>query len=266
MFRTGRQLRGCSLQAKDGEIGRVQDLYFDTLYWGLRYFMVNAGKGLRRHFVLISPESVHAPRWDQHLLPVDLTQEQVRHSPDWERDQPVSRQYEAALRKHYAWPPYWGSFYGAGGIGSPPISATSLAAGSVQDIELEGDPHLFSAEDVIGHHVEASDGEIGHVDDLLLDDQRWTIRYLIIATRNWWPGKKVILSPWWASELDWSHRKICVDLKREAIKTSPSYNPEEILTNEASGELHDYYGRPRYPQEDEAIAETVMRSDNPNSS
>jgi hypothetical protein len=260
MFRTARQLKGYSLQAKDGEIGRVQDLYFDTLHWALRYFVVDVGKWFQRLSVLISPESIHAPHahWDRHLLPVDLTREQVRHSPDWDRDQPVSRQYEASLRNHYAWPPYWGAIYGDGGFPANPVPINPA-----QDLELKGDPHLFSAEGVTGHHVEASDGEIGHVDDLLVDDQRWTIRYLVIGTRNWWPGKRVILSPWWATELDWSQRKIWMDLKREAIKTSPPYDSEKTLSAEASDELHDYYGRPRYPDVDETIGKAVMRSDNP---
>lgn len=260
MFRTARQLKGFSLQARDGEIGRVQDLYFETLYWALRYFVVDAGKWFQRRSVLISPVSIHAPQWDRHLLPVDLTQEQVRNSPNWNRDQPVLRQYETALRKHYAWPPYWGAIYGNTGVSSNPWWDHPAL-----DLNLKGDPHLFSAEAVIGHHVEANDGEIGHVDDLLIDDEHWTIRYFVIATRNWWPGRKVILSPWWATDLDWAQRTIGMDLKREAIKTSPPYDPEKTLTAEASGELHDYYGRPRYPGEDEAIGEAVMRSDNSNS-
>ncbi len=260
IFRPAKQLNGFSLRATDGEIGHVKDLYFDDLHWQLRYFVVETGTWLKHRIVLIAPESIRAPEWDDHLLPAKLTRKEIRLSPSWDTDQPVSRQYEAALRKHYAWQPYWGSIYTDAGVGLPPPAATKPAE-EISD-ELAGDPHLFSVNAVIGHHVIATDGEIGHVDDLLIDDERWVIRYLVVATRNWWPGNKVILSPWWTSEVNWLGRKIRMDLTRDAIKTSPPYDPEKTLTAEESGELHDYYGRTRYPGEE--IGDAVIRSDNPN--
>jgi hypothetical protein len=265
MFKTATELKRCSLRAWDGDIGRVKDLYFDNLHWALRYFVVDTGKWLKHPAVLISPESVLAPEWDNHVLPVELIQEQVRQSPPPESDLPVSRQYEAALRKHFGWPPYWGALYGevAGGVtvgGMPPPPSVA----PVTEAELAGDTHLFSTNAVTGHHVLATDGEIGHVSDFLIDDLRWTVRYLVVDTRNWWPGKKVLLSPWWTSDIDWPLRRISLDLTREAIRNSPPYDPEKHYTTTESVELHDYYGRPRHPGEDEAIGEAVVRSDSPN--
>jgi len=262
MFKTSTQLKQCSLRAWDGEIGHVKDLYFDSLHWTLRYFVVDTGKWLTHRSVLISPESVLTPEWDRFRLPTELTQEQIRKSPGLESDQPVSRQYETAIRKHYNWPPYWGAAYGDAttGFPNPPVP---VPVKPVERAELKGDPHLFSVNAVIGHHVAATDGEIGHVSEFLIDDLRWTIRYLVIDTRNWLPGKKVILSPWWAADLDWPGRRIHMDLKRDAIRESPPYDPEKNFTAVESGELHDYYGQPRYPGEDEAIADAVLRSDSP---
>jgi hypothetical protein len=267
MFRTAKHLKKFSLQAQDGEIGHIRDLYFDDLHWQLRYFAVDTAKGPDHRSVLISPESVHMLDWKRNVLSVDLTQEEIRRSPNLDSDQPVSRQYETALRKHYGWPPYWGAVYGDVSLGLPFSAVTPPAVTEpAEDIssELEGDPHLFNINAVTGYHVVATDGEIGHVDDFLVDDQRWTIRYLIVATRNWWPGKKVILSPWWSSEVNWPERRINMDLSRAAIKASPPYESEQALTAEESGDLHEYYGRPRHPADEEAVGEAIVRSDNPN--
>jgi len=248
MFRTAKQLEGYSLHAKDGEIGHVTDLYFETLHWGLRYFVVDAGSWLKQRSVLISPEAIYMPEWDRRLLPVDLTRDEVRDSPGIETDKPVSRQYEEALRRHYNWPPYWGAVDGGGTAGFPP-EVPILPAQPREELELKGDPHLFSVNAVVGHHVAADDGEIGHVEDVLVDAERWIVRYFVVATRNWWPGKKVLLSPWWSSDLDWPRRRITMDLKRDTIRNSPPYDPEKTFTAEASGELHDYYGSPRHRTE-----------------
>lgn len=266
MFRTAKQLKACSLLASDGEIGRVKDLYFDTLHWTLRYFVVDPGKWTEHRQVLVSPESVFAPEWDKHLLPAKLTRAQVMHSPGREADEPVSRQYETAMRKHYGWPPYWGMVY-ADALGGIPATdpATVLPPPEVAETELEGDPHLFSVNAVTGHHVAATAGEIGHIEDFLFDERNWALRYFVVATRNWLPGRKVILSPWWAMDLNWPERRIRIDLTRAAIKAAPAYDPEKTLSMEAAGELHDYYGRPRFTERDQELAaETIVRSDNPN--
>ena len=265
MFKSTTQLKECSLRAWDGEIGRVKDLYFDSLHWTLRYFVVDTGKWLKHQSVLISPESVLTPEWDNHVLPAELTQEQIRKSPGLESDKPVSRQYETAVRKHYNWPPYWGAVYGDVIAGLPPVGAppAPTPAQPVEARDLDGDPHLFSINAVIGHHVVATDGEIGHVSDFLIDDLHWTVRYLVVDTHNWLPDKKVLLSPWWVSDLDWPQRRIGMDLKRETIKGSPPYDPEKYYTAAESGVLHDYYGRPRHPSDDELIGEAIVGSDNP---
>ncbi|HEY8993870.1 MAG TPA: PRC-barrel domain-containing protein [Lacunisphaera sp.] len=263
MFRTAKQLKACSLLATDGEIGRVKDLWFDTLLWNLRYFVVDPGKWTKHRQVLISPESTLAPDWHQEVLRVDLTREQIRTSPGLETDQPVSRQYEAAIRKHYGWPVYWGVAYSSG-PGIPPIDPVLATPPPiphrVDKTELEGDPHLFSANAVAGHHVMAADGEIGHVEDFLFDEHVWAVRYLVVSTRNWWPGKKVILSPWWTSDINWPERRIHMNLTRDAIKASPPYDPEKTLTMEDALHLHDYYGRPRWA-DTEALVDAVVRSD-----
>ena len=87
------------------------------------------------------------------------------------------------------------------------------------------------------------DGEIGHVEDFIIDDETWAIRYLIVDTHNWWPGKKVLVSPQWIERVSWGERKVFVNLSREAIKQSPEYTDESLLTRDYEIGLHRHYNR-----------------------
>jgi hypothetical protein len=99
---------------------------------------------------------------------------------------------------------------------------------------------------VSGHYVQATDGEIGHVEDFIIDDETWAIRYLIIDTRNWWPGKKVLISPQWIERVSWNESKVFVDLSREVIKKSPEYPEEFLPTRDYETGLHRHYNRQGY--------------------
>jgi uncharacterized protein YrrD len=262
MLCTTKSLEGYALHARDGDIGHVKDVYFDDQHWHVRYFVVDTGRWLARQ-VLISPEAVSGPLKAMRVIPVNLTQEQVRRSPGIDTAKPVSRQHEADLRHHYGWPPYWGVvlpeaalapvapldwFEPQSGAGHP--SSETRGAGTTAHHDAGDDPHLRSASEVIGYHLQAIDGAIGHVADLLVDFDSWQIRYLVIDTRNWWPGKKVILAPSWIRDVSWPESKVLVDLTRATIKGSPPYDPERAVTAGYASELHDYYGRPRYPDWD----------------
>ena len=95
-----------------------------------------------------------------------------------------------------------------------------------------GIPICAALHDVSGYHIQAADGEIGHVEDFIIDDETWAIRYLIVDTRNWWPGKKVLVSPQWIERVSWSESKVFVNLSREAIRQSPEYRMESLLTRD----------------------------------
>src|SRR4051812_5259716 len=180
MIRTIKQIRGRTLAARDGHIGRVTDLFFDDAFWHVRYFVVETGPDWKNRTVLIAPEAVHPVDWTDENFPVDLTVDQVRHSPRVETDQPISRQQEEELRRYYAWPMYWDGVLGPAGIIAPiPIPAPPPIAPQPRP----GNPHLRSAELTLGYRLEASDGKIGHVDEFLIDERSWEIRYLVIDTR-----------------------------------------------------------------------------------
>jgi hypothetical protein len=254
MVRNLKQIEGRSLRARDGVIGEVKDVYFDDHNWHVRYVVVETGAWLHKRKVLVSPEAFSALDWNQQVFPVNLTMDQVRHSPPIEADKPVSSQHEEALRQYYGWPPYWGAVFAEGGIATPiiaPIPAGNTSEPGLTDGDAplhrpKGDPHLRSANDTRKYHIEALDGPIGHLEDFLVDEDGWRIRYLVIDTRNWWPGKKVLVAPAWTTEMSWERQHVAVDLTRDAIKHSPPYEPSAPWNANYAAELHDYYERPRY--------------------
>jgi hypothetical protein len=108
------------------------------------------------------------------------------------------------------------------------------------------DPHLRSTTSVTGHHVQAMDGEIGHIEDFILDEDFWAIRYLVVNTKNWLPGKHVLVSPRWIERVSWSESKVFVNLSQEAIRKSPEFTIHSLLTREYEVGLHRHYDRYGY--------------------
>ena len=262
MLRNAKELERLELHARDGVIGHVQDLFFDDRAWTVRYLVVDTGGWLSSRKVLISPVAATRVDVDRKAIAVDLTREQVRQSPSIDTEQPVSREHEAALTQYYSWPAYWGAagFPDVGFAASaiPMIPVDTMGAGGADDprlAERQGtvaahpthtDHHLRSTRAVAGHRIEAADGSIGHVDDFLIDDASWQIAYLVVDTRNWWPGRKVVISPEWIREVGWEEAKVGVDLTREAVKSSPTYDPTKQVSPDYSAQLREHYARQRH--------------------
>ncbi len=233
MLSKARTLTGYSLQSLDGEIGTAKDFYFDDRDWTIRYLVADTGEWLVSRQVLISPHSVAGVHGGQGYIAVQLTKDQIEHSPSLNRDKPVSRQFEQAYFGFYGLPMYWGFEHGR-------VKAGQFAPTR----KKPGDPDLRSANDVSGHHVAAVDGDIGHVEDFLIDDQTWEIRYLIVDTRDWLPGKHVLISPKWIERVSWKEKQVVVNLPREAIKQAPEYTDGSVMTQDQETALHRHYNRP----------------------
>jgi hypothetical protein len=259
MLRNAKDLRGFTIRATDGELGTVDELYFDDETWAIRYLTVETGGWLAGRQVLISPISVIHADWQTKRVDVALTKKQVENSPEIDTHQPVSRQHEAAFNRYYGYPYYWGGPYLWGAapypadLVTPPIilpnaslpnASTNFAEDSFSS--EPADSHLRSTGAVTGYAMEASDGEIGHVDGFVVDDDVWAIRYLEVATRNWWPGKKVLVSPAWIETLSWADAKVYTGLTREAIQNAPPYVESTSITREYENRLYFHYGRPPY--------------------
>jgi len=202
------RLRGTDVLGVDGYIGRVEGFYFDDVQWTIRYIIVNAGSWLTRHPVLISPEAVK-PNWGLAGFNVTLTREQVRNSPEIDPQGALERQDEERLLGHFGHSLYW---------------KAEGRAGST--------PNLCSTKEVTGDHIQAGDGEIGHVDDFLIDEASWRVDYFVVDTSNWIGGKWVLLAPTTLKGIDWPNSTLQVALTRDAVRRSPSIDAVTIAPGE----------------------------------
>ena len=263
MLRSMKDLHEYAIRATDGVIGHVKDLYFDDVAWVVRYLIVDTGDWLSSRKVLISPIAIRHPDWADKELPVSLTKEQVKNSPDIDTDKPVSRQHELGYLAYYGYPSYWdsaglwgGGAYpglmpiGNGGLPVSPYAADPAAAEAYARADeaqhRDDDHHLRSAQAVIGYHIEASDGDIGHVQGFLVDEQTWAIRYLIVNTSNWWLGHQVLIAPQWIKKLSWLEATVLVDLTRQSVKDAPPYDSSVQVERTQETGIHEHYGRSAY--------------------
>jgi hypothetical protein len=254
MLHKAKTLKGYRLESLDGEIGKVKEFYFDDQHWAIRYLVADTGNWLTSRQVLISPYAllVAVAKQKQHIA-IDLTKKQIEDSPSLESDKPVSRQFEDAYYGYFGWPTYWGGPFMWGD--SPYLQRDREKWRGPTKGEKVWDPHLRSSHEVRGYHIQAADGEIGHIEDFIIDDETWAIRYLIIDTKNTWAGKKVLVSPRWIERISWRELKVFVNLSRETIKQSPEYTEESLITRDYEIGLHRHYNRQGYWVDEPAAKE-----------
>lgn len=247
-------LDGSKIMATDDEIGHVKEVYFDDRAWTIRYLVVDTGAWMPGREVLVSPYSVIQPPGSGKMIDVSLTRAQVEKSPVVDTHKPVSRQHENEYLRYYAFPDYWEGTDLWGMTALPllppplPVSVESAAEVDLRQAKVPArDAHLRSSAEVAGYEIQAADGSIGHVKDFVFDDESWRIRYLVVDTRNWWPGgKKVLLATHWIERIDWSDQTVHTTLTREQVKQSPAYEEAEPINRDYEKRLHQAYGREGY--------------------
>jgi len=171
--------------------------------------------------VLISPASIDRAKSTEDAICVDLSREQVEHSPDVDTDKPVSRRYEEAHARYYGYAYYWA----AGGmpIAIPPGPVDEKAAQELKEAERKAaESHLRSSGEVIGYAIAANDGDIGHVEDLLVDDETWSVADLVVDTGDWLPGKEGLVPPSVVEDIDWNTRELRLRMRRDEIQRRPA--------------------------------------------
>jgi hypothetical protein len=254
MLRSIHDLNNYILAARDGEIGRCKDFLFDDRHWAVRYMVADTGKWLPGRKVLISPLSLEQPDWSGRRFPVNLTKEQIEGSPPLDRDAPVSRRYEMRYMSYYGGPHYWQGTNIWGHLPYPPVAPLEPSPGGFEDKELEPDEvHLRSTEEVSGYSIRAEDGDMGRVSDFIVEDGSWVLRYMVVDTRKWLPGRKVLISPEWIGQVSWPDSAVDVTMDRESVKNSPPYDPTQPVNRQYEAVLYDYYGRPHYWEDQEFI-------------
>jgi hypothetical protein len=246
MLRSVNDVRGYTVVATDGEIGAVDDLYFDDEVWVMRYLIVDTGKWLPGRPVLISPISVGQPDWVSRRLSVSLSRHQVRRSPAIDTRQPVSREQERKHLRYYGYPYYWAGPFLWGAAPVPAAAMPGPLALPPDDGDQEAENHLRSCYEVAGYQLQATDGTLGHIEDFLFDDLDWAIRWVVVDTRTWWMGRKVLMSPEWVDAIDWAGRSVHVDVTRQAVKAAPRYDVVEHVNRQWEADYYAHHQRPPY--------------------
>jgi sporulation protein YlmC with PRC-barrel domain len=242
-------LQGYTIHATDGDIGTLRTLYLDEEEGGVASFVIDTGTWISGKHVLVSPDVLGQPDMDRKRLSVNLTREEIKACPEIDMHATAPGPYSGVSHTRSRGPVFWSSdpFVlnslaarpGGMPLSSPPVTPPAVT----EEIRV---PVLHSSRKIIGYHIQARDGSIGHVEDFLIDTDTWHIRYMVVDTRNWWPGKKVLVSPKWIQAVHWDGADVSVDLTRDQIKTSPEYDASQPIPRDYESRLHDHYGRPAY--------------------
>ena len=146
----------------------------------------------------------------------------------------------------------YGAYWGGGGLWGAAIYPDTLQSGLSAQGPLahrsheHDNTHLRSGNAVMRYFVHATDGDIGHVEAILVNEESWAIQYIIVNTSNWWLGHKVVIAPQWIDHVSWAESTIYLDLTREAVSKSPPYDPDVLLDAEQEASIHTNYGRNAY--------------------
>jgi len=248
MKRSINSLLDYTIQGTDGDIGKVEEFYFDDRTSTIRYIVVKTGGWFSEKKVLISPEAFLNADWESETLSVNLTQETIKNSPDIDTDKPFSQQQEEFLRGYYTWPGYYGpgmyGYWGLGMWGYPILKATKPEKEIKQEELIDhgnNNPHLRSTHEVTGYGIDATDGDIGKVVDFIFDDITWKIHFLVVETGSWFSEKKVLFSPERIKTIDWKNGTLIIDTTKARVMSSPGFDPKEVLTDQYEAALSDHY-------------------------
>jgi sporulation protein YlmC with PRC-barrel domain len=251
MLRHQSEIIGYAIHASDGYIGTVSDHLFEDTTWLVRWLVVDTGHWLPGRKLLLPPSALAHINHIGRQFNVGLTRQQVKDCPNVDTDLPVSRQMETSIYGYYGWSPYWGggSYMGMvdyGGYLGGPLGSVPSAELIEREKEIDAekrsksDPTLRSVREVAGYHIHASDGEIGHVEDFLVEDDDWSIRYLVVETKNWWPGATVLISPLSVQTIQWVDQQVNLRVDRQSVKDSSEYDPSATADPINRKSIHKY--------------------------
>jgi sporulation protein YlmC with PRC-barrel domain len=260
MLLSAQELQGYAIHARDGDLGQVRTFYFDAEGWCIHSMVVDTGSWFSGKYVLLPVDVLGQPDRQYQRLAVDLTQEEVRNSPEVPKHTASSGYEGTAMRTYAGSNVYWSTDpFVLHSVAARPASTPILEAPVAVDTaprpaDMQGRAGLLrSTREVMGYYIQATDGQIGHVEDFIIDTETWHIRYIVVDTRNWWPGEKVLVSPLWIDLIDWDAEQVTVNLSRERIKNSPAYDISVPLDRAYETRLFDHYSQPGYWNEERAV-------------
>ncbi len=254
MLRCMDDLKEYTIEATDGRIGHTEDFYFDDETWAIRYLVVDIGNWLSGRKALISPIAIGHPNRSEKMLPVSMTKQQVKDSPDIDTGKPISRRQEMLYLSYYGYPYYWGRdglwaggaypsmmMAGCNGFVATPQADSRDGQRTTAARHQDDDIHLRSCKEMTHYNIHA-DGEIGRVQGMLIDEDTWAVRYLIVNTGNWWADHLVLIAPRWIQSINRADLTLTVNLTRKAFQSAPVYEPTLPFTRQQEIEIHAHYG------------------------
>jgi hypothetical protein len=255
-FYGAQALKGTIVRATDGDVGKVDQFYFDDQSWAVRYIVIAIGRLFGERKILFSPGG--AKRIDSDGLHVGATVSQIHNSPGIDTEKPVSRVMEQELHDFYGWPYYWNFPVNYDSMGIPLYRGYNEFKGPMARIEEQLEEkwmeakkraeqsHLRSSGEVIGYDVSARNDIVGITEELLVDADQWVIRYLIVDLGSIVPGRKVLIASPWIQEISWETKRLFTDIAGEAIRHGPPFNPAIPIDKGFETRLFDYYEKPHY--------------------
>ena len=240
MLRSSKALLGYVLAAEDGEIGRCKDFLFDDRHWSIRHMVAKTSKWLAGRDVLIPASALAEPRWGERRFSVALEMAQIESSPPLDSDAPISRRYERQLLQHYRRHLYW-----MGHDATPKLEYPHLICAPTEEEERAlARCHLRSHRELTGYRIGAIDGDIGQVDDFIVDDSGWQVRFVVVDTRRWLRGKRVLVSKDWIERARWRDQTLQLDLTIDELRGAPEFDPTAPVNIRAEERRYDFHGRP----------------------
>lgn len=233
------ELTGYALHATDGDVGHLEQVYFDDQSWQVRYLVASTGGWLLGREVLLLPGMVQKFDHEEQRIDLNITREQIQQAPPVDEHKPVSRYYEEAYFQHYDWEPYWDLDPLLGGFPVTPPPGKPAAEPPAEPKE----PHLRSSAELLGYDIHTASGDVGAIVDLVLEVPGWTLRYVQVKTGTWLVGKKRLIACAWLDDIDWSAREVSTVLSRESIERAPAYDPGRLINREYEIALYKHYGR-----------------------
>jgi hypothetical protein len=217
MNRSVKHLHTYTLLSRDSELGSIEEMYFDDEKWTIRYILASLEEVPEKDRAVVSPVSVDEVDWKSRMIVVDLSRDVVAGSPKIDPQEPIGREKERQLSRYYGIPFYWAGV----GLWGNHVYPGLLAGESFEEEECsDGENHVHGTKEAFGYRIQATDGEIGRVDDLVVEEKTWEILFLVIDTGNWLPGKKVIVDTHWIDEVNWHQGTVTVNLPRNAIRSA----------------------------------------------
>lgn len=256
MLRKLKDLKGFTVHAKDDDLGKAKDFYFDQQHFIIRYLVVDTGNWLQHQKTLISTDSFAKIDYENKEIIVDLNSDELEEAPGIDENKAISKVMEEKLVKYFDWPLYWRissdnlQSAQAGNLIRNELLKLENSTDQRSKLKEEAvDSNLRSFNEIRGYHIQAQDKEFGHLEDLFVDEENWIVRYLLIDTRNILPGKNVLIAPEWLQNISWDQQKIFVNKTKKAIKEAPEYKEEKtdyLVDRDYEKKLYDHYDEFKY--------------------